>query len=247
MTRPRSRSQFLSNHQIVEQLDLHPAILLAPPVRCDLYESNGQGNARSIATVTDQVINVNSQKNRGLDFTVRFDQALPGQLGDLQVTSQMTVQLKDTIALFEGTVENVNGEEGEPKLTGDLNIRWDKDDWSFLWSIDYFGKTSDLNDFREESGLDTACGVTDILHDGPYCVDVVAERTIYHSVSLSKSFKDEQFKVILGVANLFDKHPPRVSEYGANYGSITNLGAVPYQSQYDFVGRRAFLNLKVAL
>ncbi|WP_165793513.1 TonB-dependent receptor domain-containing protein [Hyphococcus luteus] len=213
---------------------------------CELYERNGQGNVNSIATVTDQFINVNSQKNRGLDFTVRIDQELPGELGDLQILSQMTVQLKDTIALFEGTIEDINGEEGEPKFTGDLNIRWDKGDWSALWSIDYFGRTSDLADFREESGLDSACGVTDILHDGPYCVDVVAERTIYHSVSLSKSFMDDQFKVIFGVANVFDKEPPRVSEYGANYSSITNLGAVPYQSQYDFVGRRAFLNLKAA-
>ncbi len=213
---------------------------------CELYERNGQGNVNSIATVTDQFINVNSQTNRGLDFTVRLDQELPGKLGDLQILSQMTVQLEDKIALFEGTVEDINGEEGEPKFTGDLNIRWDKDDWSVLWSIDYIGETSDLADFREESGLDSACGVTDILHDGPYCVDVVAERTIYHSVSMSKSFMDDKFKVIFGVANLFDKEPPRVSEYGANYSSITNLGAVPYASQYDFVGRRAFLNLKAS-
>ncbi|WP_428407970.1 TonB-dependent receptor domain-containing protein [Hyphococcus sp.] len=213
---------------------------------CDLYERNGQGNVNSIATVTDQFINVNSQINRGLDFTVRLDQQLPGNWGDLQIMSQMTLQLKDTIELFEGTVENVNGEEGEPKLTGDLNIRWDKNDWSFLWSIDYVGRTSDLDDFREESGLDSACGVTDILHDGPYCVDVVAERTIYHSVSMSKTFDDEKFTVILGVANLFDQEPPRVSEYGANFSSITNLGAVPYHSQYDFVGRRVFLNLTAA-
>ncbi|MEZ5893712.1 MAG: TonB-dependent receptor [Parvularculaceae bacterium] len=213
---------------------------------CDFYERNGQGNAANISTVTDRFINVNSQKNRGVDFTVRLDQELPGQLGDLQILSQMTLQLKDTIALFEGTVEDFNGEEGEPKFTGDLNIRWDKGEWSALWSIDYFGRTSDLADFTEATGSVDGCGITDDVHDGPYCVDLVAERTIYHSFSLSKTFSDEKFTVILGVANLFDKEPPRISESGANRETMSNLGAVPYQSQYDFVGRRAFLNLQMA-
>lgn len=213
---------------------------------CDFYERGGQGNASNISTVTDRFINVNSQKNRGLDFTVRLDQELPRGWGELQILSQMTVQLKDTIALFEGTIENVNGEEGEPKFTGDMNIRWDKDDWSFLWSIDYFGRTSDLKDFTNATGSVDGCGVTDDVHDAPYCVDLVAERTIYHSASLSKTFNDEKFTVILGVANMFNKEPPRISEAGANRETMTNLGAVAYQSQYDFVGRRVFLNLKAA-
>jgi iron complex outermembrane receptor protein len=210
---------------------------------CDLFERNGQGNVNNISVVRDSFINVNNQRNRGIDVTVRIDQELPGNWGDIQVISQMTWQLKDTIALFEGTVENFNGEEGEPKYTGDLNFTWDKDDWRFLWSIDYFGRTSDIEDFRNATGLDDACGVVDGSHVGPYCVDVVAERKIYNSASISKSFKDEQFRVVFGVANLFDTEPPKISEFGVNRRQVTNVGQAPFQSQYDFVGRRAFLNL----
>ena len=213
---------------------------------CDLYERNGQGNPNNISVVRDSFINVNSQKNEGVDVTVRFDQELPGNWGDIQVISQMTWQTKDTVALFEGTTENYNGEEGEPKYTGDLNFIWDKGDWSFLWSIDYFASTTDIADLRDATGLDDACGVTDGSHVGAYCVDVVAERKIYNSASISKTFKDEQFKVILGVANLFDTEPPKISEFGVNRRQVSNVGMVPYQSQYDFVGRRVFLNLKAS-
>ncbi len=211
---------------------------------CSLFARNGQGNVNNISTVSDSFINVNSQKNRGVDLTVRIDQELPGNLGDLQIVSQMTWQLKDTVALFAGTVENFNGEEGEPKFTGDLNFLWKKDDWRFLWSIDYFGSTSDLEDFTNATGSVDGCGVADTTHPTPYCVDIVAERKIYNSASIAKSFRDNQFEIVFGVANLFDTEPPRISEFGVNRRQVTNVGAVPYQSQYDFVGRRAFLNLK---
>jgi iron complex outermembrane receptor protein len=213
---------------------------------CDLFERNGQGNPNNISVVRDSFINVNSQKNRGVDLTVRLDQELPGNWGSLEFISQMTWQLKDNIALFEGTVENINGEEGEPKFTGDLNVIWNKDDWKFLWSIDYFGSTSDLEDFTNATGSVDGCGVTDVAHVGPYCVDIVAERKIYNSASISKSFNDDQFQIIFGVANIFDTEPPRISEFGTNRRQVTNIGAVPFQSQYDFVGRRAFLNLKAS-
>jgi len=213
---------------------------------CDLFERNGQGNPNNISIVRDSFINVNSQKNRGVDLTVRLNQELPRNWGSLEFLSQMTWQLKDNIALFEGTIENLNGEEGEPKFTGDLNVIWSKDDWQFLWSIDYFGSTSDLEDFTNATGSVDGCGVTDAAHVAPYCVDVVAERKIYNSASISKSFNDDQFQIIFGVANIFDTEPPRISEFGTNRRQVTNVGAVPFQSQYDFVGRRAFLNLKAS-
>ena len=213
---------------------------------CDLFERNGQGNAANISVVRDSFINVNSQRNRGIDVTVRANQELPGNWGDLELVTQMTWQLKDTIALFEGTVENLNGEEGEPKFTGDLNLIWNKDDWRFLWSVDYFGSTSDLEDFTFATGSPDGCGIVDTVHPAPYCVDIVAERKIYNSASVSKSFSEERFEVILGVANIFDTEPPRISEFGINRRQVTNVGAVPFQSQYDFVGRRVFLNLKAA-
>ncbi|WP_411817586.1 TonB-dependent receptor domain-containing protein [Hyphococcus sp. DH-69] len=213
---------------------------------CSLFSRGAQGNVNNISTVRDSFINVNSQKNRGVDVTVRIDQELPKNWGDIQIISQMTWQLEDNIALFAGTTENLNGEAGEPKYTGDLNFIWEKDTWSLLWSIDYFGSTSDLEDFSNATGSPDGCGISDTSHVAPYCVDVYAERKIYNSASIGKTFNDDQIKLIVGVANLFDTEPPRISEYGINRRQSPTVGSVPYQSQYDFVGRRVFVNLKAA-
>ena len=55
---------------------------------------------------------------------------------------------------------------------------------------------------------------------------------------MSGSFEYESLDVILGVANVFDKAPPRISSSGFD------LGNTVLASQYDFIGRRVFANLR---
>lgn len=215
---------------------------------CDLFRRVGDvpgaaGNPSNIFDVRDSFINVNSQKNRGIDVTFRIDQELPKDLGTLSLFSQMTWQLKDTIALFSGTETNVNGEEGEPYWVGDFNFIWEKGPWQAFWGIDAIGRTSDVKDF-ERVAATGICNVQDATHPAPYCVDVVGEHKLYHSVSLSRSFQDDRFKMTVGVANLFDTEPAKVSNSGTNREQISVVGASSFQSQYDYVGRRAFLNVK---
>jgi iron complex outermembrane receptor protein len=63
----------------------------------------------------------------------------------------------------------------------------------------------------------------------------------YHNFSVSKEFADGKFTITAGVSNLFDTRPPRVSVL--NGGNISTLGPVAAASQYDFVGRRGFVNI----
>jgi iron complex outermembrane receptor protein len=49
---------------------------------------------------------------------------------------------------------------------------------------------------------------------------------------------DDRFELTLGVNNIFNTNPPRVS-------GVSNLGNAPlFASQYDWFGRRVFLNAK---
>jgi iron complex outermembrane receptor protein len=55
----------------------------------------------------------------------------------------------------------------------------------------------------------------------------------------------EGFDFTLGVSNLFDKRPPRVSVL--NGGVISTLGQAAAVSQYDWLGRRFFVNVSAKL
>ena len=50
-------------------------------------------------------------------------------------------------------------------------------------------------------------------------------------------FVDETASITIGVRNIFDTEPPRVS--GA---AVTTIGNAPLNSQYDYVGRSYFVN-----
>jgi iron complex outermembrane recepter protein len=69
-----------------------------------------------------------------------------------------------------------------------------------------------------------------------------ADSVIYHAVSVTREFKTAGVKATLGVANVADQKPPQVTTL--NLGELDTQGNSAFYSQYDWVGRRFFLNLK---
>ena len=49
--------------------------------------------------------------------------------------------------------------------------------------------------------------------------------------------------MLLGVSNLFDEEPPKLTTLGATSGENVTVGNSAFYSQYDWVGRNFFLNL----
>jgi iron complex outermembrane recepter protein len=208
---------------------------------CSLFERNNDIGVlldpNAIATVRDSFININSQVNRGIDLTARLGHDLPEDWGTLTLLAQMTWQLEDTIALFAGEEQSVNGEDGEPKWVGDFNLSWDgPDGWSALWGVDVIGQTSDQADFLEANGATCVASATREL---TYCPDLTAPMIFYHSVSATKEIED--WTITLGIANLTDQAPPRMSVQ--NLGEVSTVGQSPFTSNYDFTGRRGFLSV----
>lgn len=208
---------------------------------CSLFTRNNDigvaVDPNAVATVRDSFINVNSQVNRGIDVTARLGHDLPGDLGSLTLLAQMGWQFEDTVALFAGNEVSVNGESGEPKWVGDFNLSWEgSDGWSAFYGLDVIGSTSDVADFVDANGSTCVFSAT---RERTYCPDLTAPTTFYHSISATKEIED--WSLTVGVANLTDEAPPRVST--ANVGQITTVGQAPFTSNYDFTGRRGFLSV----
>ena len=191
---------------------------------CKLFVRNP--GSHLITSVTDNYINIAQQINRGIDLTVRYGQQLPW---DIRMTTELqsTWQLKDTEAKFADTVVDFNGFVGDPDWTGQLNLNFQKGDWTAFWGIDMVGKASDA---ETEADHNTA---------GTLFYKIHTEFTAYHNVSLRKQF--EGWSITGGVSNLFDEHPPAVT---IGQGKYSTVGTSVLSSQYDYLGRRAFLNIK---
>jgi iron complex outermembrane receptor protein len=201
---------------------------------CSFFTRGADGDPQNVATIERKFINVDEQVNRGFDFTLRASHNF-GRLGKLSLLAQSTLQTKDTITTL-GTLENLNGELGDPKFTADINLVWDFDDWSLFYGVDVIGSWSSAPDYIEDNGgLCQTTGEFIAVYGGPYCVRPYAEAKVYHSASITKEFMD-RFELTFGVANLFDSRPPEVS-------GVTELGSSPFVSQYDWLGRRLFVNV----
>jgi len=203
---------------------------------CDLFERGQDGNANNVRSVFTGFVNVDEQNNRGFDFTLRMSHNF-GNLGQLSFLGQATYQTKDTILQLD-EFEDLNGEVGDPKFTADINLVWEKSDWTVIYGMDIIGKSSSASDYIEDNGslCDVSAEVMQI-YGGSYCVRPSTPTIFYHSMSVTKDI-DDRFEITAGMSNIFDTRPPQVS------GVATIGGASPFVSQYDWLGRRAFISAK---
>lgn len=209
---------------------------------CDLFTRGQAAAPFNINTVTDRFINIASQRNSGIDvaFNVRHDF---GRLGRLNFTADMTWQTRDNFRLLPTSpLTSDNGEAGSPDWVGDFRLSWTTpDEYTFFYGVNVIGGTSDAEDWAEDNQLPTApegCIVSAIR--GTYCPDLTTPTVFYHNASITKDI-NERFTITLGLGNIFNRRPPRVSVL--NGGQIGMLGPVVAASQYGFVGRRAFINV----
>jgi iron complex outermembrane receptor protein len=233
---------------------------------CSLFRRNDDtdedgstgGSPSNVFDIRDSFININSQKNEGVDVTFR----LRHDFGDDWIfTAQavMTWQTLDSISLFSGFEEDLNGEVGEPEWVGDFRFNLDKGPWNFFYSVDVVGGADSRPDWFEatfgrdwkeqlSSGAITQADLDDALcpqfttFNGPTCLDFTVGATFYHAASITREI-NENFSITAGMTNIFDTRPPLTSQTGGD--NIRQFGAGVFTSQYDLIGRRAFINVNV--
>lgn len=190
--------------------------------------------ALGITQVRDSFLNIESQQNRGLDFTVRYIAETPW--GSLALDSQTTWTLENFTTTLAGDVgSDPLGEVGYPELVGNISASFTRGPWSAFWGFDWIGNQSNMAEFVESNGSPF------VTIDGRRVeVKADAEFTGFHSASLGYEFKD--WKIIGGVANLFDEKPPAASTV---IGEYSTQGNSILASQYTeaYYGRRVFMRV----
>jgi iron complex outermembrane receptor protein len=209
----------------------------------------GGSGAFSILTVQDPYLNIDQQRNKSIDVTTRFRQDLGG-MGTLSLLGQANFQLKDKFKLFQNTSANFNGEAGDPKWVGDLNVTWAKDPFTITYGLQVIGPTNDIDNLEVVGGSalnENNCLATNAafaLRNGPYCPVYKLPRVAYHSIS-AEIEAGERYSFLFGVSNLFDKKPPQVSTVGAPINAFAQVPLLA--SYYDYYGRRMFVSVRTKL
>jgi iron complex outermembrane receptor protein len=205
---------------------------------CDLFTRGQTAAPNNINEVRDQFVNIARQRNSGVDLNVNIRHDL-GKLGRLSLTADMTWQTKDIFQLQPTSpAEDDNGEVGSPKWVGDFRLTWATNGGTTLfYGMNVIGGTSNVAEYIDRNG--DVC-ITNALR-GTYCPKLTTPTVFYHNASITQEVND-QFEITLGVSNLFNTRPPRVSVL--NGGTISMIGPVVAASQYGFSGRRGFISVK---
>jgi iron complex outermembrane receptor protein len=208
---------------------------------CTLFQRNGTARAtapqtagpNAIQFVNNSYVNVAAQTNRGIDLTVRYGHEFG--FGDLTIDGQFTWQLEDRTTLFGGSVpEDTNGDTNEPDFTGQLNIRFDRGDWTAFWGMDIMAKASDTEDFGGDVFNFSRYGTGGVGTTRAVYYKQYTEFQTYHDFSLRYRMDDWTFQA--GVQNVFDERPPAQSSGQFRIGTAA-------LNQYDMIGRRGFISI----
>lgn len=205
---------------------------------CSLFTRGQAAAPNNVNQVFDKYVNIASQNNSGLDVSANIRHDM-GSLGTLSFLADMTWQFRDASRLLPTSpTTSDNGEAGSPRWVGDFKLSWQtRGGTTLYYGMNVIGGTSDMSDFLARNNNDPC--INSALR-GRYCPKLDTPATFYHNVSLTQDVGD-RFSLTLGVSNLFDTRPPRVSVL--NGGVISMLGPVVAASQYGFEGRRVFVNV----
>ncbi|OCW97095.1 TonB-dependent siderophore receptor [Alishewanella sp. HH-ZS] len=180
-----------------------------------------------IAEVRGGYVNVSQQNVRGADFMATYEDDFA--FGRLRLRLDHTVQLERSFKQFPDSIPSTYvGDIGEPKHVGTLSATLSRDGWRYTWNTRYVAATDDYKYFANGNRTTYRGQASTFVADTP--------TYILHSASVQTDFQG--FDVTFGIANLFDKEPPNASP-----SAVRTAGNAVLYSQYDFYGRRAFLNL----
>lgn len=171
-------------------------------------------------TVNDNFVNLSTDVVRGMDYTLRYTNTVgPGKLRVNVTYTDYRLQARQ---LFPNDpLDNTNGNIGEPKRSGNLDVYYDYKGWRAFYGMNWVGKMSSYAYYGENPAT------------SQFKLDTPNYAT--HTVSLG--YRGDKWDVTVGVRNLADKEPPKISS-----GVYSKVGDAPLYSGYDYVGRKLFLN-----
>ena len=183
--------------------------------------------------------NIVSQTSRGIDLTFRYNREIgPGKL---TLDGQFSYTLEDSQELFPGSTDDFNGVIGEPKVVGNTQLRYRWNDVTITWSTEFVGHQSNY-DYQFGTNLSPPSNLT-TPQGSAFIAKNHAEAMWYHGLSVR--YEADKWEGIVGVTNLFNEAPPKVSPSLQDRGNFSygRVGSYAFATQYDYIGRQVFVNL----
>lgn len=195
-----------------------------------------------VAAVNDSLININSQRVRGIDLSANYSHTFG--LGTLGVATQASWLLESQIQRLSSTVEDNLGTLAQPRFSGWTDVRFTRDKLDLYYSLFMIGPSSDKKFFQGDTFpfFGAYAGLND--YGNPNSSTLLREElgTPFWTMSTASVRYRADFATLqLGVANLFDKKPPEAS-VDASFGTSSRIGSVP-TNRYDITGRRFFVRV----
>ncbi len=186
--------------------------------------NNAATNDYGIDVVNGGYVNIAEQLVRGVDVTLNYSDDT--EYGNVRVRLDHSIQIERAFKQYpESIPEQSIGDLGSPRHTGNLSVTLGTDDWRYTWATRYVGKMDNTRYYNPA----TYRGVA---------VDFDAASPTYFIHTASAETGIYGAEVTFGIANLFDREPPTASPAYA----VTAGNAMLY-SQFDMIGRRAFVNV----
>ncbi|PVM93889.1 TonB-dependent receptor plug domain-containing protein [Caulobacter endophyticus] len=209
---------------------------------CSLFTRDltvGSSTRYGITEIDGSFRNIVSQTSRGIDLTTRYSQDVGP--GNFTLETQFSYTLEDTQELFPGNTDDFNGLIGEPKVVGNTQARYRWNDVTLTWSTEFVGHQSN---YDYQFGTDISAPSNYTTPQGArYRGKNHAEAMWYHHLSLR--YRTDTWEGLVGVSNVFNEAPPKVSPALADRGNYTygRVGSYAFATQYDYIGRQAFVSL----
>jgi iron complex outermembrane receptor protein len=198
---------------------------------CNLFERNDLGQVDNIRL---DYLNIARQFNRGFDFIFNYNKDT--EYGQFFANYNHTIQIEAAQQLLPTSpVENEAGRLGRPRHVGNLNLGWTMDDITINWTTRMVGKASEMDKYIADNNKSTIT-----YWEEEVDLDLSTPSVFYHSLSGTYNFSNNGITLTAGVSNLFDKEPPKLSR-ATNY--TDRIGTSAFYSQYDFFGRRVFVDI----
>lgn len=197
---------------------------------CRLFTRNAAGH---IVTINDSFVNLDSQVSDGLDLTARFVHEFP--FGTFRADAQVTWTFTDETQIFAtADLQDDNGDVYDPDWTGRLNLRFQRDDWTFFWNTDFVGRAS--NDEELGGSVFNWRSFTPLNSNVYY-----KQFTEFHAThDASVRYVMGDLALVVGVRNIFDEPPPTIS----TLAGASRIGqSATVAGQYDMRGRTGFLTV----
>lgn len=181
-------------------------------------------------TVNDNFVNLATDVVRGMDYTLRYTNIVgPGKLRVNLTYTDYKLQARQLFST--DTLDNTNGDIGEPKRSGNLDFYYDYQGWRGYYGLDWVGKMSGYFLITSSPATSPASGAVAETDTRKY------DTPAYYTHTVSLGYRGDKWSVTAGVRNLADKAPPNISS-----GRYNKIGETALYSGYDYVGRSLFLN-----